>query len=605
LLADDLPNYQEQMSIMYALNPERYMEKKEAIPLWKAKVAFILNGYYYLLDVCARDEGGNLLLFDPGKPEAPGMPIILEEDQEGDLRDTAGALVTINRKGEVRIEDDHRTFLLHPVPPQELKRRVTEILHHGQQMAPNPSELDLMLVEAPRSEQEYLRGLLSARSQWELQQLRLAPIILNWDRQDLNQTLGDIRTNRRGISDHALTIFRTSRSFVFDQSHIFFDAIWGMALSQIMTDGTIELYDTFARLPTLPPTGMLEKAGCLKQYSAYQLSLRSNPPFEQEIKVKAYRGRQDVSVENRAIDLIKINDLRRLLQPVGINITVNDILTLYRSIYDPIYSEVVAIGLGVRRKLMSRLDGMLPSGPHKLEAIKLIDETLTNMKKELETSNPSLLIPMDASFVAPKERVFPTTFRNPFVKIYTLYRQTRGLYEDLLIEYSEDVDHAFIKKRKELFKHILGFTEYFGALKRMTMQGESFNTATIKMLAHLPPSMQSTLDLIPQKISALNEIIKGEEVFSNVGRVARGSSLSRFMSAKDDGETKKLIWGIMCDKDGRLTISLRDFRKHVPVFIKIGGERLALMLAQDYLDRYARGLNNFVKEMIDIVTYSL
>ncbi len=604
LLADDLPQYQEQMSIMYALKPERYTEKKEKIPLWKAKVGLISNGYYYLIDVCARDEEGNLLLFDPNKPDEPGLPIVLIEDEEGHLRDTSGARVTINLKGEIRIEDEHGLFILRPVPPQELKRRVTAILHHSWQMDPNTSELDLMLVEAPRAEQEHLRGLLSRRSQWELKQLRLTPIILNWDLQEFNQTLGDIRSNRRGISDHALTIFRTDQSFIFDQSHIFFDAIWGIALSQIMTDGAIELYETFAQLPTLPPTEMLEKSGPQKQHSAYQLYLKSTPSLEEEIKAKAYRGRRDVSVENCSVDLAKINELRRLLRPVGINISVNDILTLYRSIYDPIYSEMVATGLGVRRKLMSRLDGVLPSGPQKLRAVKLIDETLIEMKKELETSNPSLLIPMDASFVDPKERLFPTTFRNPFVEIYTLYRQTRGLYEDLLVEYSQDTNQVFIEKRKELCKHILGFTEYFGALKRMTMQGESFNTATIKMLAHLPPSMQSTLNLIPQKISVLNEIIKGEEVFSNVGRVARGSSLSRFMSAKDDGETKTLIWGIMSDKDGRLTISLRDFRKHVPVFIKIGGERLARMLAQDYLDRHARGLNNFVKEMIDIVNYA-
>ncbi len=604
LLADDLPGYQEQMSIMYALNPERYTEKREEIPLWKAKVGFISNGYYYLIDVCARDEEGNLLLFDLGRPEEQGTPIVLVEDEEGRLWDTAGAQVTVNLKGEVEIEGEHRMFLLRPISPQELKKRVTEILHHSRQMELNTSDLDLMLVEAPRAEQERLRELLSARSQWELEQLRLAPIILNWDLQDLTQTLGDIRTNRRGIGDHALTIFRTDQSFVFDQSHIFFDAIWGMALSQIMTDGAIELYETFAQIPIVPPTGMLEKAGHQKQYSAYQLFMRSNPSFEEEVKVKAYRGRQDVSVENRSVDLAKINELRHLLRPIGINITVNDILTLYRSIYDPIYAEVVAAGLGVRRKLMSRLDGVLPSGPRKLEAVKLIDDILMDMKVELGTSNPSLLIPMDASFINPKERLFPTTFRNPFVEIYTLYRQTRGLYEDLLVEYSEDTNRAFIEKRKELCKHILGFAEYFGALKRMTMQGESFNTATIKMLAHLPPSMQSTLDMIPQKISALNEIIKGEEVFSNAGQVARGSSLSRFMSAKDDGETKKLIWGIMCDKDGQITISLRDFRKHVPIFIRIGGERLARMLAQDYLDRYARGLNSFVKEMIDIVNYS-
>ncbi|MFB0546541.1 MAG: FHA domain-containing protein, partial [Anaerolineae bacterium] len=407
----DLDAYQEQMSILYSLKPGKYLEEKEAIPLWKAKVALILKGRYYLIDVCARDEHGNLLLFDPNEREDEGTPLILRVDKNGRLWDESGASVIIDRKGVVRIEEEHhRSGLLRPIPPQELKRKVAEILHHSQQPGPDPSRVDLLLVDAPRAEQANLRGLLDARSRWELEELRKAPVILNWDLQDYNQTLGDIRTNRRGIGDHAMTIFRTDRSFVFDQSHIFFDAIWGIALSQTMTDRAIESYEEFEKIPDIEPRGALDsKQEKRRRDSSYPLHLRSNRRFERA--AERYQGREDVSVENRDIDLAKIKQLRRLLKKAGIRITVNDILTLYRSIYDPLYdSEVVSMGLGVQLA-RPELRREAAIDPKKMEAARLIDETL----EEMRSANPSLLIPMDASFVDPKERLFPTTFRNPFV----------------------------------------------------------------------------------------------------------------------------------------------------------------------------------------------
>mgnify|MGYP005837779411 CR=1 FL=1 len=588
-----LDDYQDQMSILYSLWPGRYMEEKKQIPLWEAKVAFILKGRYYLIDVCARDDKGHFLLFDPKNSNDSGIPFIIRRDKKGQLLDGAGNRVTINRRGEVSIEGGRRSSgILRPVPPKELKWRMAEIFRLSQEAVSEPSEVDMALAEAPRAEQENLRSLLPSRTRRELEELRKAPFIINWDLQDSSQTLGDIRNHRRGIGDHAMTIFRTEKSFVFNQSHIFFDAIWGISLSQVMTDGAAELYELFARIPDPEPSTFR------KPFSVYQLLLQGSLRFEKA--AVPFRGRDEVTVENDEVDLAKINQLRRSLKRAGIDITVNDILTLYRSIYDPLYvrSEVVTMGLEMQLALL-RLRKEAAEDSAKREALHLIDETLEDMR----SANPSLLIPMDASFVDPKQRLYPTTFRNPFVEIYTLYRQSQDVYEELQTEYTEENARAFLEKRKELFSHILGFTEYFGALKRMTMQGESFSMATIKMLAHLPPSMQSTLDWIPQKISILNEIIKGEEVFSNVGQVASSSSLSRFMSAKDDGETKRLVWGIMTDKDGRVVITLRDLRKHVAALKKIGHEKLARLIAQDYLDGFARGLNNFVEEMIEIARW--
>jgi hypothetical protein len=118
----------------------------------------------------------------------------------------------------------------------------------------------------------------------------------------------------------------------------------------------------------------------------------------------------------------------------------------------------------------------------------------------------------------------------------------------------------------------------------------------------LPPALQRVLDQIPQKIGVLNEIIKGEEVFSNVGKVARGSSLVRFSSARDDGTTKTLVWGVLTDDAGRVHISLRDFRPHVRVLL--AGDAAAVALAQrivqEYLNAYVQGLNRFAGDLAAI-----
>ena len=121
-------------------------------------------------------------------------------------------------------------------------------------------------------------------------------------------------------------------------------------------------------------------------------------------------------------------------------------------------------------------------------------------------------------------------------------------------------------------------------------------------MGHVPPSMQYLLDQIPQRIGVLNEVIKGNEAFSNVGRVAPGASLTRFISARDDGQTKELIWGILTDDRGQMHISLRDFRPFVPMLLALGETELADLLAQDYLESYVGGLNRFVAELSALIT---
>jgi hypothetical protein len=149
-----------------------------------------------------------------------------------------------------------------------------------------------------------------------------------------------------------------------------------------------------------------------------------------------------------------------------------------------------------------------------------------------------------------------------------------------------------------------GFGEVLTRYRNVALAGQSTSTASIRFLGHLPPVLQKLLDTIPGKFDVLNEIIKGEEVFSNMGRVAKGSTLRRFVTAKDDNDQKTLAWGIITDDKGVLHLSLRDFRPHVGVLQASGMSELAQQITQDYLDSYARGLNQYVAELRDIVIAS-
>jgi hypothetical protein len=574
----DLPAYQEQMTILKALTPGRYKDEKEPIPLWQAKVGLVLDGRYYLFDAAARDENGHLLIFDPHRKDDEGIPLILKAGYGDELRDQHGRLVSIDRKGNVAIEASHLK-VLRPVSPRVLKAQV----RYAQQArrGPTPFDTDLLLAAAPRAQQRFLRGLLPPRTREELQALRKTPAILHWDVRPLGQPLGLIRRGRRGIGDHALTIFRTASSFVFDMSHIFYDAIWGAALSQIITDGAVEQYRLFARLPS--PSGEAVRP-------VEPLVLECTGRFRRA--AEPYQRLEEVVAESDEADLGRIYALRRALRDKeGIYITVNDILTLYRSLHDALYVPGVALQLE-----LARFKAEAAGDP---EAMALTQQ-IERIRGQMLVENPSLLIPMDASFIAPKLRLQPTTFRNPWPNLVDMYRAARRALEEAERLGTSQSRASFVSQRRVLLDHLLALAEYFAAMKRITRNGESFNVATIKLLAHLPSTMQGTLDLIPQRIGVLNEIIKGQEVFSNVGQVAPGSSLVRFMSAKDDGDAKELVWGIMSTKEGLLKLTLRDFRKHVGALIRLGRQDLAQLITQDYLDSYAHGLNVFVDDLRDI-----
>jgi hypothetical protein len=69
------------------------------------------------------------------------------------------------------------------------------------------------------------------------------------------------------------------------------------------------------------------------------------------------------------------------------------------------------------------------------------------------------------------------------------------------------------------------------------------------------------------------------------------------MTAKDDGNTKALAWGIMSDDEGRLIVTMRDFRPHVRPLVKAGRIDLAYAMAQDYVVTYTADLIGLVARL--------
>lgn len=572
---EELPAYQEQMSVLATLEPDRYQEHKRPIRLWRAVIAFIWQDHTYLLPVCQRDGRGSPLCYPLHIDNAPPFP--LYAFPSGELCDATRRPLVSDRSGRVWCREGGQ-FLgyLRPPAPEAIRGWLAAILSAPALGA--PPTLDLLLAESPRSLQPQLRRKLSADTRAELSALRRAPIVINWDCRPHELPLAHIRRDRRGIGDHALTIFRTDRSIVFDQSHIFFDGMWGLAVAEVMTGSAVHAYRCLAGRPA-----------ARQALSLQPLKLIGSSEVEALAQEHLQRG--EAAAESDGVDMRRLLRLREWLLQRGVRLTVNDLLLLYRSFHAAGYRPSPHVQQTLK-DFRSRA-----ASPEARVAWRAIETTLARLRE----TNPALLIPMDGSNVSPRERVFPTTFRNPLTEMRDRFIAAREGYQACRASPDPDRWAVFDQARRELLAYLKAFGELLDALKAVTMRGESFNTATIRLLAHLPASMQHLLDQIPQHIGVLNEIIKGNEVFSNVGRVASGTSLTRFISAKDDGETKELVWGVLTDDQGRMRVSLRDFRPFVPLLLALGEASLADLLAQDYLESYVQGFNGFVTELSAII----
>ena len=222
------------------------------------------------------------------------------------------------------------------------------------------------------------------------------------------------------------------------------------------------------------------------------------------------------------------------------------------------------------------------------------------MWKTNRRMNPSMLIPLDASRYDPKERIFPSTFRSPLPDFKTEHEDMVAL----LHQHDQQRANwqAFERARENYLAYISAFSAVMARYREIAISGESMSNTAIKLIAGLPQAMQQIADEIPGSFSIVNEAIKGEEVFSNVGRVVNGSSLTRFASAKDDNDKKVLVWGIMTDSTDHLYITLRDFRPPVLEIAEAGHTDIAQHITQDFLDAYMDGLYRFSAQLQAIVT---
>jgi hypothetical protein len=215
---------------------------------------------------------------------------------------------------------------------------------------------------------------------------------------------------------------------------------------------------------------------------------------------------------------------------------------------------------------------------------------------------------VDGSHHAPRDRLYPLTFEVPLKDLDLLNLHSEVLtalhaYQQTTGDRSETYDR-FDRLQRVYLRNLAGFGELSSRAKEMARQGESGSIGALKLLAHLPEPIQRLLNTVPGRFDVLNDLLKGREVFSNVGAVAPSSTLTRFISAKDDNDKKTLVWGVLTDAEGVMRITLRDFRPHVKLLVACGHTELASKMTRHYLENYARGVNSFVRDLLQIVTTS-
>jgi hypothetical protein len=276
-----------------------------------------------------------------------------------------------------------------------------------------------------------------------------------------------------------------------------------------------------------------------------------------------------------------------------IQLTINDLLVLYRAIHAATYRP--------SQGLLGEIAKLSATKPDVAASIRQVVE-------EASRTNPAILIPMDASLKVPRERIYPLNMEVPLheLNLLSLHKQTMKLlaaYEDSK-EDRAAIYSSFDQMQRMYLASLAGFGLYLNRAKEIAIQGESASVGAIKLLAHLPLPLQHILDKIPERFELLNNILKGREVFSNVGAVVPMSTLTRFSTAKDDNTQKQLAWGVITDARSVMRIHLRDFRPQVATLLSIGRKDLANLLTQDYLDAYADGFNLFIGDLSKITQAS-
>lgn len=520
--AEELPAYQRQMSILAYLNPGTYGESRMPIPLEQTQIGLIHQGRYHFLAVCS-----------PGTSKPMDV-------------------------ATVRAQVARILSLSPDVPPAQLN----------------------YLASVKRAELPGLYNKLSPATIEALNSLRFAPILLNCDVRPRAMPLSELRKVERGVGDHALTIFDTGETFVFDQSHIFFDGAWGAALAEILTG---EALSWAIYLKSLSPAQPAQK----ELYASPDIHFQQT---ELKMIAQAPHVAVEAGAESDEVNLKAILNLRKVfkLRSDLLRLTVNDLLILYRGIH--------AITYKLNPALTTDLKTLAGNSRTAKAAQAVLDEI-----EHAREINPAILIPIDASRHSPRERLYPMSFEVPlseldFVQLHGQTLHALAAYEqsggDRTQQYAE-----FDRLQRTYLAALAGFGAVLSRAKEIAILGESASVGSIKLLAHMPAPLQHLLDNVPARFDVLNDIIKGREVFSNVGAVAKTSTLTRFITAKDDNDKKTLAWGVITDAQGVMRVTLRDFRPQVALLESVGQKELAQRLTEDYLATYVRGLNQYVLEL--------
>ena len=525
---DDLQEYKRQMSLLAYLEPGEYSEEHVPYSYEHACLGIILRGQYYLLPV-----------YTPGTDQPLSAEIVREQiaslwDAHPGGSNSLMDLATVRRAAHPRLRD----------------------------------KLDPELVGA-------------------LRQLRYAPIIINADRRPADMPLTQLRQAERGIGDHALTIFETEKSVVFDQSHIFFDGILGTALAEIMTNEALS-WAVYLNTLSAPKPARTPIYVPLK----FEFNRKDRKKIDKAPRVTSESGAETDRINLRAC--LQVRKTFRQRSEI-LHLTVNDLLILYRAIH--------AVRYQPSRQLVGRLEKLASK-----RATRSLAKEIVDVLERSRRQNPAVLIPIDASRKSPRERIYPLSVDLPLhdLDLLNLHRQAvlalRG-YDNAKGDRASAYA-VFDDAQRKYLGALAGLGMILRKLKGIALKGESVSVGAIKLLAHMPPSLQRMLDQVPVRFELLNNMLKGREVFSNVGAVVPTSTLKRFVTAKDDNEQKQLVWGVITDAEGVMRISLRDFRPHVAALYESGHAELAHAITQDYLDAYTEGFNSFIMELQRITALS-
>lgn len=516
-----LAKYQQQMSIVSTLFPDKYAEVRVPLPLKDAVIGIVYHGRYYFIPICEPDSN---------------QPASLER-----IRSLIAGMV---------------------VSP-----------------SPFPATDLTLLAGVKRSELVQLIGTLPDDLQQELAYFRRAPIILNTDAQATRQKpLAELRQVERGIGHHPLTILDTRDTFIFDMSHIYFDGGWGAALAEIMTNEAVYWANILHQQNRAAPA----------THRPYSPELRVNVQTRIQIQ-KAPTAMREVSAESDKIRFDFMMQLRKLIQQRNdaLTLSVNDLLVLYRAIH--------AVTYQADKALIGELEALTENAVTR-EAAQLALAAIKPYEK-----SPAILIPVDASLHDPRDRVFPMTFEVPLqdLNLLILHQKTINALEayKTATRQRDTMFTRFDRLQREYLGALGGFGAVMRRAKDIAVAGESASVSTIKLLAHMPAPLQQLLNEIPGRFDMLNDIIKGREVFSNVGQVTDSSSLRRFITAKDDNKQKSLAWGVITDARGTMRMSLRDFRPHVEALLALDRQDLANRIVRHYLESYVKGLNSYITDL--------